>query len=240
MSDLIDSFYDMQRLRRQAWMIRTAYRLSGDRLALLLARWLYRLRLYGEMNIPANGPCVLAMNHEAVIADAIVYLSVRRRRPDVLVFGWQHLAAAAPIFEFMNLAGEPGMEERALPVVKGQGLSAFSLYRAYKALVAGRAILVTVEGGLTWDGRLQYPLEPGAAWLALRTAAPVVPIRSHGGYDVQPYWNFKRMRLSGRISVHVGTALHLAVAPATGVEEAAIAAASDRIFAALQELAPVA
>ncbi len=95
---------------------------------------------------------------------------------------------------------------------------------------------MAAEGEITWDGQLQHPLAPGTAWLALRTGAPVVPIVSIGGYDVQPRWWLDKPRLSGRISIPVGQPYHLSKAPLSRVTADALAAANQCVWEAMHGL----
>jgi 1-acyl-sn-glycerol-3-phosphate acyltransferase len=223
---------------RQARLARIAQRLGGDRVLFLLARLLYRLRLEGQANIPATGACLFACNHEASLTDALVYLTVRQRRPDVHVFGWQHLRDQRPLYDFLRHYGEADIADRYLPAYKGRGLSAMTLWRARGVLLQSGAVHVTAEGELTWDGRLQRPLSPGAGWLALRTGAPVVPIVSTGGYDVQPRWQLQKIRLTGRITIRIGQPFTVPFNPTEPLTEQALAAASQAIWEAMAALRP--
>jgi 1-acyl-sn-glycerol-3-phosphate acyltransferase len=117
--------------------------------------------------------------------------------------------------------------------VKGRGLSAAALLQARQVLLEGGAIALAAEGELTWDGRLQHPLAPGTAWLALRTAAWVVPVISCGGYDLQPRWRMEKIRLTGRVTIRAGSPFKLTDTPLTAVNEDALAEASQRIWDAM-------
>lgn len=223
---------------RLARLARLGRRLGGERLLFLLARLCYRLSIEGQAHIPTTGACLLACNHEALIADALMYMTVRQRRPDVAVFGWQTLRGQRPLYDFLSGYGEANIADRYLPAYKGRGLSAISLWRARGVLLQGGAVYVPAEGELTWDGRLQRPLAPGAGWLALRSGAPVVPIVSAGGYDVQPRWQLQKIRLTGRITIRAGQPFTLPFGPAEPLTEQALAAASEAIWEAMAALRP--
>jgi 1-acyl-sn-glycerol-3-phosphate acyltransferase len=83
---------------------------------------------------------------------------------------------------------------------------------------------------------LQSPLAPGAAWLALHTAVPIIPIVSRGGYDVQPLWQREKIRLTGRIRIRVGQPLVLCEQRLERVNDAQLQAASQRLWQVLSEL----
>ena len=223
-------------LDKLAVLMRRIGYLGGDRAHFALGRLLYHLSIAGEEQIPRDGPCLFSMNHVALAADAFVYLTIRRHRPDTHFFGWQTLRGANPLFRFLRRFGEGGFEARMLQAYKAHGLSAVELLRAYRIVETGGAVALAAEGEITWDGRLQYPLAPGTAWLALRTGAPVVPIVSIGGYDVQPRWRLDKVRLSGRISIRVGQPYRLSEAPLSRVTDDALAAANQRVWEAMRGL----
>ncbi len=209
---------------------------GNDTLVLFLARRLYHLRVEGIENLPANGPCLVVANHQSMVTDALVYLTVRRRRPDLHFFGWQSYQGQSPLLAFMQRYGESQAEERFLRAYKARGISAVELLRARQLLLDGKALLIAAEGELTWDGHLQHPLSPGAAWLGLRTAAPIVPLVACGGYDIQPRWDMNHIRLSGRVYIRLGRSFFLSPSSANMVRQADVDAASQRIYDALAGL----
>jgi 1-acyl-sn-glycerol-3-phosphate acyltransferase len=216
--------------------LRLGQRLGGERLLLLAARALARLRVEGAERIPAQGACLFAFNHASQPADLLLNLVIRRRRPDVHVFGAQALQGQNPLATFLVRVGATDAEARLLRAYKAKGLSGGELVRAYRVLQAGGAIAIAAEGELTWDGRLQRPLAPGTAWLALRSAAPIVPVVSVGGYDMQPRWQMDRLCLPGRLTIRVGQPLHLGQSPAGQPDGPLLAAANERLWAALAAL----
>ena len=227
------------RLDELAVLMRHIGRFGGDRAHLALARLLYRLSIDGQDRIPQDGPCLFSMNHVALVADALVYLTIRRHRPETRFFGWQTLRGQNPLDRFLRRFGEEEFESRMLRAYKAWGLSGVELLRALEVVEAGGAVALASEGEITWDGRLQYPLAPGTAWLALRTAAPIVPIVSIGGYDVQPRWRLSKVRLSGRISIRVGQPYHLAEEPLTRISDDVLDAANQRVWQAMDSLLQV-
>lgn len=213
-----------------------ADRLFGNRLFLLLGRLLGHLTIEGEAHIPTTGPCLLPVNHVAPVADALALFTIRRRRPDFYLFGWQTLSGENPIYHFLESFGGLDAETRLLRAYKARGLSAGELLRARQILLQGGAIVIAAEGELTWDGRLQHPLAPGTAWLALRTGAPVVPVVSSGGYDLQPRWQLDKIRWVGRIAIRVGRPFALGKAPITRLTDEALEAANQRLWETMAAL----
>lgn len=224
-----------QLARRGRWL-RLGRRLGGERLLFLAGRLLYRLRIEGAAHIPTTGPCLLPFNHVSQPADLLANALIRRCRPDACIFGWQGLQGENPAAHFLAALGEPDPGDRLLRAYKLRALSAGELLRAYRLVQRGTALSIAAEGEITWDGRLQRPLAPGAAWLALRSGAPVVPVVSLGGYDLQPRWQMDRIRLRGRLTIRVGRPFTLCDAPLTCPDDEALQAANDRLWRAMAAL----
>jgi 1-acyl-sn-glycerol-3-phosphate acyltransferase len=72
----------------------------------------------------------------------------------------------------------------AFPVRRGEP-DRRAMRLALDFLERGEVVLMFPEGTRSTDGRLQ-PVEPGAAMLALRAGAPVVPIAIIGGHRAMP------------------------------------------------------
>lgn len=221
---------------RQMRIARLARRIAGEGIYLWMARRFYGFKIHGEGHIPTTGPCIFAMNHQSLLSDALVFLVIRCHHPQVGVFGWQNLAGESPSYESLAGFGEQGLERRFLRAYKAAGLSSGELLKGYHALRQGGTLLVAVEGELTWDGRLQYPLAPGAAWLALRTGAPLVPLVMRGGYDIQPRWRLEKIQLFGRLSLHISKPRLLSASPLQKVSQSDLRAANDHLWQALAAL----
>ncbi len=224
----------MTHLTRRAWWVRLGRRLGGERWLFWLARLLYHLRIEDEAYLPASGACLFPFNHVSQPADLLVNALIRRHRPAVYLFGWQGWQGENPLAQFLRGVGESAPERRLLYAYKAQGLSAGELLRARSLLLQGGAIALAAEGEITWDGRLQAPLAPGAAWLALRTAALIVPVISRGGYDVQPRWQMERIRLSGRMVIRVGRPFRLCETPLDRLEKDVLEAANHQLWEAME------
>ena len=114
--------------------------------------------------MPAEGPAILASNHESALDPFILGLVTRR---DV------HFVAKAELWRFRPLGW--WLEQLGtVPVERGRG-DRDALGRAEAVLRAGGVVAIFPEGGVR--------REPGAPWLrgaarlALVTGAPVVPVR---------------------------------------------------------------
>jgi 1-acyl-sn-glycerol-3-phosphate acyltransferase len=198
------------------------------RLFLFGARAFYRLRVRGIENLPEEGACVITFNHVAPIVDGTIGLVVMQRRPDAVPFGGHALSVDSPLRRLMarfRSSDGTGM----LRAYKARGLSAGELLKALTLLDEGRPITLAAEGELTWDGQLQYPLAPGAAWMALRACVPVVAVVSKGGYDIMPRWG-GLPKPTGHLSIRVGRPFYVSDEPAKRVDHEMVAAASQRIY----------
>ena len=227
---------DLLRYPRKVYLLNLARRLGGAPLLLWLARCCYRLKVEGIENIPTNGACLLAFNHVSNIADALVYLVLRMQRPDLYLFTWR--LVQDEISGLIEAAGLNTAGPQLLFTHKRKGLSVAELLRARQILLQGGAVALAPEGEPTWDGRLQYPLAPGAAWMALRTACPVIPVVSIGGYDIQPLWQTEKIRLTGRILIRIGQPFNLCEEPLESVSPEEIDLASNQIWRALADILP--
>lgn len=93
--------------------------------------------------------------------------------------------AKAELFEpflFGNMIRALG----AIPVQKQDSQSAGAALRAFlKLLNEGENVLLFPEGGRSLDGKLQ-PLEGGAALIALKSGAPILPAFIAGTFEAMP------------------------------------------------------
>ncbi len=231
---MLEGFKQRIHYARKLWLLQLARRLGGPRFVLALARLFYRLRIDGEANIPAQGGCLVAFNHVSTIADALLFLVVQRRRPDANLFV-QGLTGEV-IAGLLEALGLWQGQERMLLTDNRRTLAAAGLLHARQVLLDGGCVVIAPEGEFTWDGRLQSPLAAGAAWLALRSGSPLIPVVSQGGYDIQPVWQMEKTRLTGQIHICAGQPLVLGAQSLERVTDAHIQAANQRLWQALAAL----
>lgn len=136
-----------------------------------LARLIYWPRVIGRKNVPKTGPVIIASNHLSFIDSVAIPMCAPRRV--------RFLAKAA----YFEGTGFRGWLQRAfftavgaVPVVRGAGSAAqVALDQSRRIIESGDAFAIYPEGTRSLDGRL-YKGRTGAAWLALTTGAPVVPV----------------------------------------------------------------
>jgi 1-acyl-sn-glycerol-3-phosphate acyltransferase len=192
-----------------------------------VARAIFRPVVEGRHHIPRTGPVILAANHLSVIDSFVIPVVAPRpvsflakaeyfRQPGVL--GWLMRTGLTAI--------------DALPVPRGEHRAAqAALDLALEVLNDGRAFGIHPEGSRSRDGRL-YRGRTGAAWLALASGAPVVPVGLIGTDLMQPVGaRFPRLV---RITVRFGEPLYFD--QPTGPAGAARRAVTDEIMTAIQRL----
>lgn len=194
-----------------------------------LARLVYRPIVEGRERVPRKGAVIFASNHLSFI-DSIA-IPVAAPRP-------VHFLAKSSYFEGTGVAGwftrEFFASIGAVPVQRGAGQAALDALEQQRALLAeGGAVALYPEGTRSLDGRL-YRGRTGAAFLALQTGAPVVPVGLIGTDAVMPV-GARMPSLTSRVTVRFGTPLDLSShgAPASG---RARRGATDEIMAAIHAL----
>ena len=195
------------------------------RLAGLIAKGCYSLRILGQENMPGPGGQILAMNHESYLDPPIaalaapfpIYFLARKT-----LLKWPLLG---PIFPDLNVI--PVDQERP---------DMGALKTVIRLVRAGKTTLVFPEGARTLDGRMQPPA-PGVGLIVAKTLAPVVPMRVFGAFEAMPREG-KRMRMVP-ITLKIGKPLVFteADAPEKGEDtRATYQRLSERVMAAISAI----
>ena len=144
-------------------------------------RLVARPHVVGLSNFPPTGPVIVAANHLAVVDSLVMVLVLPRRVTFV---------AKEEYFTGTGLRGR--VRRRffesvgSVPVRRGeQAASVAALESLVGLLESGQGVGIYPEGTRSRDGRL-YRGRTGAAWLALATGAPVVPVGLAGTQHLQP------------------------------------------------------
>jgi len=149
-----------------------ALRWLGDGLhwlARLVVRWYFRLDAAGLEHLPAEGPCLIAPNHQSAL-DPILILGVLSppRRRDTYWGGWTGLLFERASARLLSRAF------RVLPVSPEQG-PVTSLAFGAAALARGGMLVWFPEGQRSADGTL-LPFRAGIGRLARVAQVPMVPV----------------------------------------------------------------
>lgn len=170
--------YPRRRLVR--WTLRTL-----AKLAFLLVG---RLEIHGRGNIPGEGPVILVANHFH-FADPVALLVACRRQVE-FIGGFRFVNAPRIVRFIPHLWGY-------FPAFRG-GYSRSTLRSALAVLEQDGVVAIFPEGG-AWATMLR-PGRPGAAFLALESRVPVVPVGIDGMTGL-----FKgRPRIHVRIGAPIG------------------------------------
>lgn len=207
------------------WMLAMSMGVRG------LLAGLTRIRVEGAIDaIPREGPLIIAANHASnldvpVIASSLMPKSGRR---------WQWLGKRE-LFDW-PVVGPIAIRGGVHAVDRDAGdVEAYRL--AKKILDDGHVLFVFPEGTRSRDGALQ-PARDGAAVLALRTGAPIVPIGIAGSFERWPRGQ-KLPHPGGWVKVRVGSQFRLADELPAGLDrKTATPAATDLIMQRIAELLP--
>ncbi len=141
----------------------------------------YRPWIRGKENIPAEGPAILASNHNAVWDSVFLPMMLDR---EVVFMGKADYFTGTGFKgwvtkEFMRAVG-------TIPVDRSGGrASEAALNAGLKRLREGELFGIYPEGTRSPDGRL-YRGKTGVARLALLSGAPVIPVAMIGTHAAQP------------------------------------------------------
>ena len=166
------------------------------RLAALLLRAVFRLRVVGVEHLPRNGAVLVAGNHTGFLDGPIVFMMMPRPS-SLLVKSELYSGPWARVLAFA----------RQIPVNRGTP-DRTALRRALDVLGAGGVLGVFPEG-TRGEGRLET-IQHGIGYLALRAGCPVVPVVCLGTADALPKGKMLP-RFRARIDVVFGPAFTIEV-----------------------------
>ncbi len=182
----------------------------------------FRFTAEGAENLPRRGGVILCANHTSFL-DPIV-LQAPFRRPI-------HYLMSAEFFYAPRFRWAARMFE-AIPVAE-DAANVAALEAAGAEIESGEIVGIFPEGGISLDGALR-PFRSGAAVLAMRHGAPLVPALLDGTFEALPR-HAKRIRLA-RLSVRIGEPIHVERAVAPTLDPDAVAALTARLYAAVVSL----
>jgi 1-acyl-sn-glycerol-3-phosphate acyltransferase len=142
------------------------------RIAARLLHGLFQLRVEGAERLPAAGPFILAANHHNYLDGVVLGVAVSR---PIAFLVMPRVFRATPLHPpfHRRIGSIPVALERPDPG---------AIKRVLRVLDAGRVVGIFPEGPFSREGRLVRG-QPGAAMVALRSGAPVVPAAIEGTYE---------------------------------------------------------
>ena len=139
---------------------------------MFIMRLLFRIEYLGLERVPKSGPLLIVANHVTYFDPFWITTPIRRT---VRFMAWDRIFAqrlSSALFRWLG----------AFPVNLDN--PKFGAYKtALQVLKRGEVLMIFPEGGRSPDGSLQ-PFKEGAAYLALRTGATILPVVVHGGRNV--------------------------------------------------------
>lgn len=138
----------------------------------LIARCYFSLKVEGLANIPGDGPVIVCTNHVSWWDPVLVCISLKRP----VHFMAKKELFAYPVFGYLL------RKLNAFPVNRGKA-DIGAIREGLAVLGRGEVLGIFPEGTRQRGGKQLGPMHPGAALLALKTGAVVVPGAIRGSYS---------------------------------------------------------
>lgn len=133
-----------------------------------------RIELYGYENVPKE-PCIIVANH-------VSYLD-----PMAAAFFHETELCAVARDTLMNgkLSGALFRRLNAIPIKRGSSGNLGAFRDVLSRIKSGIGVIIFPEGTRSFDGKLQKG-KAGAGLLAIKSGAPILPLRFFNMYDILP------------------------------------------------------
>jgi len=191
-----------------------------------LLRLYFGLRVERAEAVPDSGAIILVANHASLLDGVVIHGAVWRPLRVLVAAEWAEWGPVRPLFRLIA----------AIPVARENRANAHAIEAAAEALGRGQALALFPEGALQEDGRLA-PFRRGAARLAYRTGAPILPCAIVGAFEAMP-WP-KVVPRPRRITLRSGRLLRFATrdggAPSQGELDAATSEVRDAVRRLLEQ-----
>ena len=193
-----------------------------------VSRLLWDARIDGVEHLPRTGPFILVCNHCSNL--------------DPPMMGWASGHQIGRVVHFMAK-----IEMRRWPIIgwlatqsgvyfvrRGEGDRAAQRF-SLEALADGRPIAIFPEGTRSRVGRLKNG-KPGAAMLAIRSGAAIVPAAISGTQRIFP--DGARWPRPTRVRIRIGEPFGLSHQPTGRIDRHALAEGTERIMSEIEALLP--
>ncbi|HPU05571.1 MAG TPA: acyl-[ACP]--phospholipid O-acyltransferase [Thermogutta sp.] len=167
-----------------------------------LMRWLYRFRVVGLENVPADGPAIIVSNHLSWLDGMMIMLAMPR--PIRMIAHLKYINA--PIIR--DLAKRAGV----IAILPGAKSVALGIREARQALEDGELVGIFPEGGMTRTGQIRG-FQPGFLKIARGLDVPIIPVYIDGIWGSiftysggRYFWKWPGLRPL-RVTLYVGQPL---------------------------------
>jgi len=196
--------------------VRVYYRITRY-LCQMIFYFIWRVRIFGLPNVPAEGGVLLACNHQSFLDPVLVTLALYREGNYMARDTLFRNKYFRMLIESLN----------AFPV-KRSTADVGAIKEIIRRLRDGKVVVTFPEGTRTSDGSI-LPLHDGSMLVAKRAGSAIVPTLIDGAFEAWP--RTKSLPRFGSIHICYGRAILPAEAAALSVAEL-----TRRVEAALREL----
>jgi 1-acyl-sn-glycerol-3-phosphate acyltransferase len=193
-----------------------------------LARVLFGARIEGVEHVPRTGAFILVANHCSNLDPPIIGWATGNQVGRIVHFMAKVEMSRWPIVGWLARQSGVYFVRRG---ERDRAAQRFSL----DALAAGRPIAIFPEGTRSRDGHLKRG-HPGAAFLAIRSGAPLLPVAISGTHRIFP--GRSRWPHATKVLVRIGAPFTLPHLPAGRLERDALGEGTERIMATIEALLP--
>ena len=130
----------------------------------------HRLKVKGKENIPKTGGAIVCANHVSNFDPIVVAICIKRN---------VHFMAKAELFK-NKFVSYILIKLNAFPIKRGSA-DITAIKNSFKLIKNGEILGIFPEGTRSKNGK-PGPAEPGTATIAIKTKAPIIPIKITGSY----------------------------------------------------------
>jgi 1-acyl-sn-glycerol-3-phosphate acyltransferase len=207
--------------------VRSWFYHPGAAIVGFFSRLLWGATVEGTEHLPRSGPFILVTNHCSNL--------------DPLMMGWASGHQIGRVVHFMAkiemrswaIIGWLATQAGVYFVRRGERDRAAQQF-SLEALADGRPIAIFPEGTRSRDGHLKEG-KPGAALIAMRSGAPLVPAAVSGTHVI-----FAKGRLprGSKVRIRIGEPFSLPHQPTGRLDRQALADGTEQIMSAIEALLP--
>jgi len=200
----------------------TFWYLLGYSLSKAIAKTFFNYRVIGAENMIEEGPCIIAANHCSNLDPPLVGIACKRA---IHYLGKKSLLdwpLLGPIFPQLNV----------IPVDQ-KNADRSALMGAIRVVKNGGAVLIFPEGSRSQNGKI-HAAQPGIGMIAVKTGAPVIPVRISGSYEVLPRGAY-RPRFH-QVTVTIGPGISFNLSQTTDFDRCVYRKTSSAVIEAITRL----